>query len=497
MNEKVDELLKNGRKEELQEFLDENIDILYKRNIYKLLIKIIQCDGDIEFIKKHLSKLSKEEILYIILKADVEDYIKEIMLDNKIYLKTIDKLECLLKSGKTNLMKEILMNSELDLTREYKDIILLAIIQMDSDIEFIKRYIDEKNIELGEEELTLLLLKNEEAAEFARAYSEAHKINIDILKEIRLPKEITIGIEIEGDTNQSKQNGLFFGILPGWKVDEEIAIGNNGQETKSPILTANRESVQQIYYTCYLLSKLGQSANYDCGGHVHIGSKYLDDSKGTSYKVLVNLWDKIENVMYIICNEEGEILRPVVHRYARSAKNTDIFKNINSVQLENNQDLKAWIIDKLPDDMLDDSDTRKDRFFSINFSNLPSNKIKTVEFRGANGTFKPKTWIENINLFGSIIELSREIADIYAYLMDKDFTNNPNNIGKIEEMKNKIKKYEELLKLPEETMEDREIILGKFLELAFRDKEQRQIYKGRYTVNSKFVKNNNPIEQER
>ena len=81
--------------------------------------------------------------------------------------------------------------------------------------------------------------------------------------------------------------------------------------------------------------------------------------------------------------------------------------------------------------------------------------------------------------------------------MDKDFTNNPNNIGKIEEMKNKIKKYEELLKLPEETMEDREIILGKFLELAFRDKEQRQIYKGRYTVNSKFVKNNNPIEQER
>ena len=51
----------------------------------------------------------------------------------------------------------------------------------------------------------------------------------------------------------------------------------------------------------------------------------------------------------------------------------------------------------------------------LNLLNVNYEK-NTIEFRVANGTLKPDTWIENINLFGGMIQVSQKIAEI----MEKD-----------------------------------------------------------------------------
>ena len=52
------------------------------------------------------------------------------------------------------------------------------------------------------------------------------------------------------------------------------------------------------------------------------------------------------------------------------------------------------------------------RYSGINFMNTGSQGKNTIEFRLANGTIDPDTWIENINLFGGLVKSAQELAEI-------------------------------------------------------------------------------------
>lgn len=111
-----------------------------------------------------------------------------------------------------------------------------------------------------------------------------------------------------------------------------------------------------------------------------------------------------------------------------------------------------------------------DRYYGMNLLNLNS-KRDTIEFRVANGTTNPDAWIENIRLFGRLMEKSEELAQIE--IKEKNGIRLKRNETHLLKLKEKIQ--DESL-----SEEDKSEIL---IELLF-NKDERQVYRNRYTVNS-------------
>ena len=55
------------------------------------------------------------------------------------------------------------------------------------------------------------------------------------------------------------------------------------------------------------------------------------------------------------------------------------------------------------------------RYRGINFDNITNTDGKnTIEIRMPNGTINADTWIQNINLFGGIVKIAEETAEIQS-----------------------------------------------------------------------------------
>lgn len=134
-----------------------------------------------------------------------------------------------------------------------------------------------------------------------------------------------------------------------------------------------------------------------------------------------------------------------------------------TINLNGEEDLDQFI-----SQLQDIQNQNKGRATSINLLNINNGK-NTIEFRMANGSLDPDTWIENARLYGRIIELSQRIAEIekQSELSEED--------RKLIDLKNRLKG-----EIPEQ--EKMEILL----ELVFSE-EERTVYRKRYTANSKLL----------
>lgn len=110
------------------------------------------------------------------------------------------------------------------------------------------------------------------------------------------------------------------------------------------------------------------------------------------------------------------------------------------------------------------------RSASLNLLNINNGK-NTIEFRVANGTINPDIWIENIRLFGRIVQISEKIAQI-----EKE------NQSELTEEDKKLLNLMESLKKEQPEREKMEVLL----EMLFTE-EERIIYRERYDENSKLL----------
>ena len=108
--------------------------------------------------------------------------------------------------------------------------------------------------------------------------------------------------------------------------------------------------------------------------------------------------------------------------------------------------------------------------YGINFNNL-GNEKNTIEFRISNGTTDIKTWIENINLFGGLVKASEDLAIIQKKMPEE----------RTDEERIKLKLFERLNKDEIDDSERLEILLQIVI-----PKEDRDVYRNRYRVNSKL-----------
>lgn len=241
-----------------------------------------------------------------------------------------------------------------------------------------------------------------------------------------------------------------------------------GTEVISPILTGNNvKTSNAIKNVCKKLNSLEQVASENCGGHIHIGSKYLTSAQ--SWRNLIEIWGNCEIIFYIISNKAGEIPREKVVKYAGpNSGNFEENLNKGNVQLDNIEDLRAFAKNA----------QKYERFFAINFLNLGNDK-DTIEFRLSNGTINADTWIENINLFGGLIRVSEELAQIQQRTEQEPTNKEKRWLECFEELKNNA--------LPQEKL------LEDLLEIIVSE-EDREIYRKRYEVNSKLIEESPEIK---
>lgn len=339
----------------------------------------------IEDISSNLSEYEKIELLKQINDLEyVEKYVKKYIKDNSKRLYSEDLVDYIGLTNDTEYIRKWLTNKNSGLDEVENMKLLLST----KNEEFIYSYLEENRQDLIEYAKNLIELNlNPNKAE-----SKEH-----IRKSLELPTNMTIGIEIESE-------GQFSELLPceilGWNTKPENTL-YNGIEVVSPPLTSTKENVEQIYNVCDALKGIGQTISQKCAGHVHIGADYLKCKQ--AYINLLEIVGNTEDLIYIISNKPGENLREGISEYSLpiSKKLEAEFEN-NKVNLNDNN--VAEFVEKL-------KKVQGNRFSGINFNNVNTEK-NTIEFRTANGTIDPDIWIENVNLFGGIIRVSQELAEI-------------------------------------------------------------------------------------
>lgn len=330
-------------------------------------ITLVNSIKDIDYRKKYVSKaiddnININDIVPIISKIDDPLYVKGIINKYKDDLMTLAMKDLVVATKDSSLMKEFLVNYD-DRLREIDK--LEVVLALKDDTYFKDKYFPP--------------LKDSDS-------------------KIDLPRDMTIGVEIEAKGANYRGNILDF------LAKEDGSLGNNSLEVVSPILHSSLEDSRKIYGICNILNKLECHINNNCGGHVHIGANYLDDIP--SYTTFLQLTGNCETPLYIISNKRGEITREggvVSYAMPLSGKIEEATSK-GTVQLDKEKDLERFV-NKL-------KSIQQNRYSDINFFNVDNPHKNTIEFRLANGTIEAKTWIENINLFGGIVRAAKEISVI-------------------------------------------------------------------------------------
>lgn len=284
--------------------------------------------------------------------------------------------------------------------------------------------------------------------------------------EIGLDSNMTIGIEIESEGAMglairalgrilTRQNGE---KISEWETKDDGSL-YEGVEVVSPILTDNKEDVEDIYMVCSLLQKCGNFTSERCGGHIHIGADYLTSKE--AYVNLFEIWGNTEEIIFKMSNEKGNIPRTELLEYASpiSSKLNEAIEN-GSINLENEEDLDSFISGI--------QNVQEDRYSSLNLLNINNGK-NTIEFRISNGTIDPDTWIENVRLYGRIVEMSQRLAEIEKQ------TEYSQEDKKLIDLRDKLKE-----EIPEQEK------MEYLLELLFTE-EEREVYRERYNSTSKIL----------
>ncbi len=273
---------------------------------------------------------------------------------------------------------------------------------------------------LEDRKYKLNILQRATRADFSILQEECKKLGIDIFRpiidsnkgilprnytkkweSIGLPQNMTFGIEIEADCDYSFLFTQFPTIAKRWDAKNEFTDNNENSEmleVSSPILTDCASDIEEIYGVNTILKNGGLQVPVNCGGHIHIGADYLTSKE--SYQRLVELWCNCEKIFYEISNAPNEKERSAYFIYAKP-----ISASLKDKGLDIDNDLTK------EDFMNILQNYQGDRDRSINFTRI-ENESPTIEFRVPNGTLNPDTWIENIRLFGRLVQVSEMLGNL-------------------------------------------------------------------------------------
>ncbi len=308
--------------------------------------------------------------------------------------------------------------------------------------------------------VTAISLKDEKKKiEILKEFIESNDINTDL----GLPPQMTLGIEIEAEyISEDEDLGdlLDKQKLKEWNFKCDWSL-ENGIEVVSPIMHNNEKDLKKIPIIASLLNAMEFSITNSCGGHVHIGADYLESTD--DFMELLELWENAEKIFYLISNKPGELPREGIDKYAAPI----------SSKIEKNKIKKDEFVEEI-------KKIQEKRNRDINFMNVNTKK-NTIEFRLSNGTIDSNTWIENIRLYGRVVQMAHEISEIKKKLIQGEQITE-------EELQKII--HEIILKKSTSLDKKKDALMG----ILFNE-EERQPYEERYKINKELEKEKGVIKE--
>lgn len=422
-------------------------------------VAILEAIGDKEFAKECvktkglISYQQKAVIEYI----NDPEFTRACLKDKEINLNQEQKVELIQAIETPAFIRECLKDDEIGLESSSK----VKLIKTTRNEKTIQEYMTNPELGLAKQERLVLALEygNDDLVQQLIAENKQEE------RRIKIPEGMTVGVEIEAANLEVNPN-----LFKRWKAKEEESV-ENGAEYTSPILTGSENDSHQIYFVCNVLRTMGAQINEKCGGHIHIGDKFLTTVQ--SYRNLLELWCNTEEILFAISNKAGEITRMgAVEKHAVPLSGK-VESALKKQQIYVDDRTREW------DLLMEIIDIQKDRYSSINFKNYNHRIKETTEFKLANGTLDPDVWIENINLFAGIMAAAEKLRRIKEKTI-----RTPEEIAYAQQFQK--------IKNPTATQEEK---LEGLLELAIPE-EDREIYRERYYTNMAMLEDNGIILSE-
>ena len=280
---------------------------------------------------------------------------------------------------------------------------------------------------------------------------------------IGIDPRISIGPEIEVNNEYSFTFNPINQKEIGQYIRPTEATVPNGEEISGPPFHDTKEELAIFKSMCDALKKMGfyyDKKSHNCAGQINIGLDYLDTKESILY--FFKIFGNCEELLYHICNPEGEIMRQTMVNNSRFKPVSYILSKIKITKdISRNQ-----LIDLLSYEGPYIREMKKD---SVCIRDGHDKRRARLEVRIPNGTADYDDWINNIRLFGKIVEISKKMADISLIEEselteeEKSFFISANNL------------YSQIRN--SKTLEEKLMLL---MDLLFDDNNIKQIYINRY-----------------
>ncbi len=297
-----------------------------------------------------------------------------------------------------------------------------------------------------------------------------YKENIQIGIDPRIP----LGLEIEANHRIPIKINLWEqdGFWPYREYNEPTVPV--GEEIACPPIHDKPEELSKV---CALIETMAEEGFYyddskgNAAGQINIGLEYLNSARAVAnfYEIFGNC----EELLFHICNAEGQLTRQPLYRNSRFKPISEIIgtrvidEDIDRIELL--KLLYPPYNKRENDEYIQGLQYKKN---TVGIRDLFNSKRARLEIKISNGSVDYREWINNMRLFGKMVEMSRRLAEI----QEKD------DITPEEEHLLWLK---ENLSNPDSTLEDK---LYDLMDLLFEEDEIKNIYIDRFYALEQKIK---------
>lgn len=291
-------------------------------------------------------------------------------------------------------------------------------------------------------------------------------IDIEIDPRIRIAPEIEANIDYVYRLELANQRGF-----DGYRVGRDATVHNGSEITPVFPFHNVQEDVAKFCALCETMKDIGYYYNEsspNAAGQINLGLDYLDTKEAILN--FYEIYGNCEELLYYICNEEGQLFRQDVYTNSRIKAISAIIGRRNLDEELSRQD----VIKMFNSSLGDNSNVIRGLQYKKNSVCLrgSTDEDYRLEFRIPNGGCNYRTWIDNIRLFGKMLEISKKLAD----MMKKDY---------LTDEEERLLKLKIDLQGNDLTFEEKLNIL---MDLLFDDNNIKKIYQNRYQSTMRKIK---------
>lgn len=320
---------------------------------------------------------------------------------------------------------------------------------------------------LPEEYRVMIRMRNDSSFLYNKALRfKKENLDIGIDPRISIAPEIEANGKYPFDLDLCRQMG-FDGEF---RVGSDATVPNGNEIVPVRPFHNNPDDVSKFCALCDAMREVGyyyDEVNGNAAGQINLGLDYLDTKE--AILSFYEIYGNCEELLYYISSEEGQIFRQSIYSSSRIKPISEIIgKRVIDEDLSRGEVIRLFSNDNSRDSGIKGLSYKKN---SVCLRGT-NNSDYRFEFRIPNGGCNYKTWIDNIRLYGKMMERAKQIAD----LMKKEYlTLEEENLIRL-----KIDLQDMNLSL-----EDK---LDLLMELLFDDEEIKQIYYRRYNATLRKIR---------